>query len=782
MEEGLRDAFSASVSTSPPSCRKGAVDAAIICVSTPVNPGTHAPELGNLRVAAPPRGRALRAQYRSSSSGAPCRWVRAATIGAAELLAQVGARHGWPSRPSRTIQGQALRELEELPQVVERPRLRRPRGSGGRSSPACHAQRGRQVSSLEAAELVKLVNNCHTGSRSTPTANEVALMAERWKLDPLEVIRAANLEYPRPDLAKPGFVGGACLSKDPYILISASRAAGLYALARGAGPRGSTTHLPVHVAERLIDADPLRRAEAPRGARLAVLGWAYKGWPPTDDMRGTPIVSMLPLFRGAPGLELRGHDHLGRGGCHPRRSGAEPVTPEAAFDGADAVLVITNHPSTRSSTWGGSCRGCARPAVTLRLLAHPRRGDGARRQGVLRGASAMPRALILGGAGFIGYHLALRLAAEGHALTLVDDLSRGRRDRETGSALRPAERHPACRRTSRAPDALARLPRRAGTAPTCSRPSWACATSETDPARVVRTNTLALLHLLDWLAPESGVSLLRLDQRDLRRRVSRRGHAARTDARGRARCPVSGHPGAALRLRREQDPGRGRRDPHGARPRAAAVVGRFHNVYGPRNGRRSRRFPSFRSGRFARENPFRLYGADQRRAFCCDLGRRGGDTALTASAGRRGADRQHRQRHRGDTDRGPRPRSCCREACFEPALDARQRLAGSVARRCPDIGRLRALTGFVPQGLHRRRACATPWRWYRDWRGQRPRGAVTEPRRVIPNAVPHLAGNEWKYLKECLDTNWVSSVGPFRGPLRAGGGGPCRRASRRRAR
>lgn len=36
-----------------------------------------------------------------------------------------------------------------------------------------------------------------------------------------------------------------------------------------------------------------------------------------------------------------------------------------------------------------------------------------------------------------------------------------------------------------------------------------------------------------------------------------------------------------------------------------------------------------------------------------------------------------------------------------------------------------------------------------------------DPKRVIPNAVPHLAGNEWKYVKECLDTNWVSSVGPF---------------------
>jgi len=31
----------------------------------------------------------------------------------------------------------------------------------------------------------------------------------------------------------------------------------------------------------------------------------------------------------------------------------------------------------------------------------------------------------------------------------------------------------------------------------------------------------------------------------------------------------------------------------------------------------------------------------------------------------------------------------------------------------------------------------------------------------IPNAVPYLAGKEWEYLKECLDTNWVSSVGPF---------------------
>jgi len=31
----------------------------------------------------------------------------------------------------------------------------------------------------------------------------------------------------------------------------------------------------------------------------------------------------------------------------------------------------------------------------------------------------------------------------------------------------------------------------------------------------------------------------------------------------------------------------------------------------------------------------------------------------------------------------------------------------------------------------------------------------------IPLSVPQIAGNEWCYVKECLDSGWVSSVGPF---------------------
>lgn len=32
---------------------------------------------------------------------------------------------------------------------------------------------------------------------------------------------------------------------------------------------------------------------------------------------------------------------------------------------------------------------------------------------------------------------------------------------------------------------------------------------------------------------------------------------------------------------------------------------------------------------------------------------------------------------------------------------------------------------------------------------------------MIPLSIPHLGGNEWKYVKSCLDTGWISSAGKF---------------------
>lgn len=39
--------------------------------------------------------------------------------------------------------------------------------------------------------------------------------------------------------------------------------------------------------------------------------------------------------------------------------------------------------------------------------------------------------------------------------------------------------------------------------------------------------------------------------------------------------------------------------------------------------------------------------------------------------------------------------------------------------------------------------------------------AETDAQEPVPLCVPHLGGNEWAYVKECLDTNWVSSAGSY---------------------
>jgi UDP-N-acetyl-D-mannosaminuronic acid dehydrogenase len=355
----------------------GRVEAAILCVSTPVDPGTRAPELENLRSAA---------RHVAERCGPDTLVIVRSTVpvGAsrAVVLPELAAR--WPAprlafAPERTIQGQALRELEELPQVVGG--LDPASRDGAAALFARVTGRIVPVASLEAAEMVKLINNSHTDLIYS-FGNEVALLAERFRLDPLELIRAANLDYPRPDLSKPGFVGGGCLSKDPYILASAARAAG-YAPWLVERARGLNEYLPLHVAERVVTLIRAARGGT-EGARLFVMGWAYKGWPPTDDMRGAPVLAMLPVLRAA-GLALRGHDFLVAPSVI-EGLGARRVTPDAGFAGADAVLVVTDHPEYAKLDLGRLLATLARPAVlydSWRILDEEAvRGAGVRYAGI----------------------------------------------------------------------------------------------------------------------------------------------------------------------------------------------------------------------------------------------------------------------------------------------------------------------------------------------------------------------------------------------------------------
>ena len=320
----------------------------------------------------------------------------------------------------------------------------------------------------------------------------------------------------------------------------------------------------------------------------------------------------------------------------------------------------------------------------------------------------MARVLVLGGAGFIGYHLAARLAEDGHALTLVDDLSRGRADAALAALrARPGVRFVEADLT--APGALDALPR-----------AWdqvfmlaavvGVRNVERDPARVLRTNTLALQAVLDWL-PAAGETLFFSSTSEV---------YAGSVALGLAPVPTpedvplavadAGAPRAAYAVSKIQ--GEAAVIQAGRARGLRCVIGRYHNVYGPRMGV-DHVIPELALRTARREDPFRLYGAAQRRAFC-----HVGDAVEatlrlvgTESAWGRvvniGNDTE-------ETVIEDLARLVLRRAGHRPSIERVPAPAGSPERRCPDLTRLRALTGFAPK-VPLETGLAETVDWYRAW-------------------------------------------------------------------
>ena len=320
----------------------------------------------------------------------------------------------------------------------------------------------------------------------------------------------------------------------------------------------------------------------------------------------------------------------------------------------------------------------------------------------------MARVLVLGAAGFIGAHLAARLADDGHTLTLVDDLSRGPAD-ATLAALRarPGVRFVEADLT--AAGALDGLPRQ-----------WdqvymlaaivGVRNVERDPARVLRTNTLALLHALDWL-PGKGETLFFASTSETYAGSVTRGLAAVPTAEDvplliedvaapRAAYAISKLAGEAAVL-------------HAARARGLrCVIGRFHNVYGPRMGA-DHVIPELSLRAIRREDPFRVYGAGQRRAFCHVADTVEAMLRLMSTEGALG-----RIVNIGNDSEETLVEDLLalilRCAGHRPVVERVPAPAGSVDRRCPDLSRLRALTGFTPK-VSLESGVAETFAWYRAW-------------------------------------------------------------------
>lgn len=312
--------------------------------------------------------------------------------------------------------------------------------------------------------------------------------------------------------------------------------------------------------------------------------------------------------------------------------------------------------------------------------------------------------LLTGGAGFIGLRLAQRLADAGHRLTLIDDLSRGRRDEEAEAFFaRPDVEFVhgdlcdpnTLARAGGGFDLIVHLAAVIG-----------IQVSEREPVRVLRTNGLSTIHVVDhWLsqgtarlvfASTSEIYGALLGAVDLPVPTPETVPVGIRDTTiARYSYAASKIYGETLVLQAAQATGR------------RALVIRPHNVYGPRMGW-NHVIPQMSLRALQGERPFRVFGADETRAFChVDDFTRG--VAMLIEKDETGVF------HVG-TDRETNIRDLARALLQVAGHDAETvdipGQKGSPPRRCPDISKLRAATGYEPQ-VSLEQGLAETFAWYR---------------------------------------------------------------------
>jgi len=256
------------------------------------------------------------------------------------ILEETGKNFEIAVCPERTLEGQALEELNSLPQII------------GSDSQSTLFRAGKvfnfltptilRVNSLETAEVIKLVDNTYRDVMFG-FANEVARLCDAVGISAHEVIKSGKLGYERTNVASPGPVGGPCLEKDPHILAESARSYGIDLDITPASRRVNERQ-PLEVVNFIKKTARLKK-DFPLQPKISLLGIAFKGKPETNDLRGTVAKPILDLInKEFPNSILQGFDPAVEN-KDIEEFGLIPVnTIKEAFEGANIVIILNNHP------------------------------------------------------------------------------------------------------------------------------------------------------------------------------------------------------------------------------------------------------------------------------------------------------------------------------------------------------------------------------------------------------------------------------------------------------
>ena len=151
------------------------------------------------------------------------------------------------------------------------------------------------VSSAETAEIVKLLENTFR-IVNIGLINEFAMVCDKFKIDPWEVVEAAKTKpfgfmpfYPGPGL------GGHCIPADPIYLSWKARKLGFKTrmIDLAAKTNLFMPHFVVEKAKRLLH----KRSEGLQNARILILGVTYKK--DIKDLRESPALDVVEILQKA---------------------------------------------------------------------------------------------------------------------------------------------------------------------------------------------------------------------------------------------------------------------------------------------------------------------------------------------------------------------------------------------------------------------------------------------------------------------------------------------------
>ncbi|MGA2368134.1 MAG: nucleotide sugar dehydrogenase [Dehalococcoidia bacterium] len=236
---------------------------------------------------------------------------------------KAGVDFGAASCPERIVEGHAIEEIIQLPEIV---------GGVNPISGDITAELFKKINhskkilrtTSKSAELAKLYANMYRYVNFA-LANEFALLAEEFGQDGTEIINTVNYKYPRGGIPRPGLVGGPCLTKDGYFLLSNTAFPDLILLASRLNE-----FMPQHIVNRLR----LKMAEKGKvlhALKVGLLGTAFKGG--SDDERYSPSIKIAELLESENVIVVR-HD--------PHVKGTESF--QKAVKDADVIVLATNHP------------------------------------------------------------------------------------------------------------------------------------------------------------------------------------------------------------------------------------------------------------------------------------------------------------------------------------------------------------------------------------------------------------------------------------------------------